>query len=81
MDPSSFPLSNPLDSWGVWIFAACIGVVYGIRTYFGGPECRSGKSLKGKVAIVCGVRDGSVGEQVSSLEPLYLVGTSYVSFS
>ena len=62
--PKDFPLSNPMDSWGVWIFALCIGVVYAIRSYCGGPECRSGKGLKGKVAIVTGVGEGSVGEQV-----------------
>jgi len=60
-----FPLSNPMESWGVWIFALCIGVVYGLRSYFGGPECRSTKNLKGRVTVVTGVSEGSVGEQVA----------------
>jgi len=63
--PSNFPLSNPMESWGVWIFAICIGVVYAIRSYCGGPENRSGKRLKGQVAIVTGVSEGSIGEQVA----------------
>lgn len=63
--PSNFPLSNPMDSWGVWIFALCIGLVYAVRSYFGGPENRSGKVLQGKVAVVTGVSEGSIGEQVA----------------
>jgi len=63
--PTDFPLSNPMDSWGVWIFALCIGIVYAIRSYCGGPENRSGKRLTDHVAIVTGVSEGSIGEQVA----------------
>jgi len=63
--PPDFPVTNPLDSWFVWIFALCIGVVYAIRSYCSGPDCTSPKVLKGKVAIVTGISDGSLGEQVA----------------
>ena len=66
--PPDFPINNPLDSWFVWIFALCIGVVYAIRSYCSGPECRSPKVLKGKVAIVTGISDGSLGEQVRGFQ-------------
>lgn len=57
-------LSDPMESWWPYIIATIVALITVVRSYIGGKEFKSIKSLQGKVVIITGANSG-IGFEVA----------------